>query len=1625
MRSIRAKFLSFSKSAGISLPKFLEDVLADSTEPTGDQPDNPSASRNVSSYAGSSDYDNDYGSDTDLEPWPWTFPEFDTTEEEIKFYRARVEWHEENDPRQPSIIRDQLMLGTAYAAAGHLEAAEEYLCDVRNHMVETWGWNHLASLAYHRDHEGDLEIAVDHLRDDYGDDNHSATRAARHLVSLRLRVGDSHEARRLCDQFQFEGLPENGNLCEWHEDGLIPSLTTQRRVQASGNLPADQIRDRIFQIGPQFGMESFRALEWVRNLINKWTGMDVRTFAEHLGFDKLVQLSSFINPAGLLEEACAIGHEPAVRMLLEKYAKRNDWSDDMQPDMQRSFRRAVLSGSDEVVQLLLDFDVDVNAPDEFATTALHDAAEMGYDGIASLLLDVGADTQKMDAGGNMPMDLALEAGYEAVVRLLMGHHGAIVTSSTAAATPVTKGDRYMWRYPYLCTGFEATVVHFYVEPPEDADTGDTGPQDAHRVQKVSVEKLVRNADGLFDEVVAVSSGSESYPEADFQWIHLPANCMEWVEDLMTTLRSDTSDDLQYPDVLKDELEIDGSSSSSGSFVAFMPYLHWESEAKRQEIDQQVKELESAAIKLDALPFARIYHEEITAMFGKDPDDAAQRYDAAGERNSLLMLQHLFPVPHQPPLHLRRSLDQFQYYMAENTADCGTEQVVSCYLKRRHANIPSPIMMVDQLWIWVMNRKTVVTSFPEPDIPRGQPRESNILDMRNVLDSTLNCLKQKERTPVTSVFDLAELIMAHSLGLNSEKTEWDYERCRYLEIYDYSINHVANEEIGSFNAFADAARKEGKGKLDNGKEKGKRKTKEVKQTRPVQRAAKKVTSNSRMMVGGLVKEVGFRRVATPKGGREKKEDEGLELPAGLDDQNGDHLRLFGELGLAFLETRAASQEARREEDSFDISNEVKLLQDIKLIRGELNILMNLYSQQKAVVEPFTRIIQVAREKAADKPGSAACSPSSKSSLAAAVDRQIAYVERMDLEDLLDLKQKQANVFEARTARVSGKTITVFTIVTIIFLPASFMAAFLALPILEYPSIDDDKMELGYAIRYTVIVTTTVAFPFIILALYVNPILRLIKAAIRPVRAVIQLCRKAAPYLLISVKYSFFLLVRLLRPLAEHAERPVGAIALELRTVSLDDDVSYAALSYVWGNPADTMEVEINGCPSVVTRSLHSALEQFQKNDVCPWLWIDAVCIEQSILSEKNHQIRVMGDIYSGAEVVYMWLGLGTEDTDAVMDLVSRFGPGLHAGGALDTRVKWGVVSRLVQEISAAFPDDNNDDEDGANDVPDGWGLGMAVHRLHRKVFKTQEPVRRGVEGILTRSYWSRIWIIQEVVLACRAVVVVGTRSAPAELFDATLFTMDRTAIVSSLGLGGTTCLVLSLGTRRTSGREDFARPRLQDLLWERRAASGRPHYAASDPRDLVFGLLGLLSEEEKRDLHVDYAQSYVDVFAQATRTMLRTGEKKRGDFLFCLADLPPGTPDGPLPTWVPDWRDVGARGIMTWGVNDARKFRAARDRSQPSREPGDCLDGSRILCRWGCLVDKVTDVMEAPDWIWVDSYEVPRQTDVDWWFRSIVPFVGLGPDPGPGEGYVWRTVSNGKPHELVHTLPCDCRLLETE
>jgi hypothetical protein len=101
----------------------------------------------------------------------------------------------------------------------------------------------------------------------------------------------------------------------------------------------------------------------------------------------------------------------------------------------------------------------------------------------------------------------------------------------------------------------------------------------------------------------------------------------------------------------------------------------------------------------------------------------------------------------------------------------------------------------------------------------------------------------------------------------------------------------------------------------------------------------------------------------------------------------------------------------------------------------------------------------------------------------------------IHPLLELKQKYAAVFEARYARMQataaatqGYTIMVFTIVTVIFLPMSFIAAMFAIDIEEFPRAPDGSrsLRLGYVSKYTFGVGLSISIPLIVVALTVDKI-----------------------------------------------------------------------------------------------------------------------------------------------------------------------------------------------------------------------------------------------------------------------------------------------------------------------------------------------------------------------------------------------------------------------------------------------------------------------------------------------------------------------------------------------------------
>jgi hypothetical protein len=97
----------------------------------------------------------------------------------------------------------------------------------------------------------------------------------------------------------------------------------------------------------------------------------------------------------------------------------------------------------------------------------------------------------------------------------------------------------------------------------------------------------------------------------------------------------------------------------------------------------------------------------------------------------------------------------------------------------------------------------------------------------------------------------------------------------------------------------------------------------------------------------------------------------------------------------------------------------------------------------------------------------------------------------------------------------------------------------------------------------------------------------------------------------------------------------AIRCELRRVPLRR--SHVCLSYTWGNDADHRYIEVNGKGLRVRPNLYTFLLRARRDFKSKELWIDAVCIDQKNVKEKNAQVQMMAEIYRSAKEVLIWAG----------------------------------------------------------------------------------------------------------------------------------------------------------------------------------------------------------------------------------------------------------------------------------------------------------------------------------------------------------------------------------------------------
>ncbi|KAI7222562.1 hypothetical protein KC333_g1055 [Hortaea werneckii] len=98
-----------------------------------------------------------------------------------------------------------------------------------------------------------------------------------------------------------------------------------------------------------------------------------------------------------------------------------------------------------------------------------------------------------------------------------------------------------------------------------------------------------------------------------------------------------------------------------------------------------------------------------------------------------------------------------------------------------------------------------------------------------------------------------------------------------------------------------------------------------------------------------------------------------------------------------------------------------------------------------------------------------------------------------------------------------------------------------------------------------------------------------------------------------------------------------VSCSLRICRLSNAPPFEAISYVWGDSTDTVALTCDGKSKCVTVNLELALKRFRHASDTRTVWADAICIDQSNIAEKNHQVGMMGDVYRQAEQVLVWLG----------------------------------------------------------------------------------------------------------------------------------------------------------------------------------------------------------------------------------------------------------------------------------------------------------------------------------------------------------------------------------------------------
>ncbi|XXG95297.1 hypothetical protein Hte_001558 [Hypoxylon texense] len=747
-----------------------------------------------------------------------------------------------------------------------------------------------------------------------------------------------------------------------------------------------------------------------------------------------------------LHFAAEKNYEDMVKILLSKGAYAQAMSD----GGWTALHIAAQNGHAVITALLLEAGTAVNSQLQNGMTPLHWAAFNGHeDVVRRLLASPGVNSDIKDAFHRTPMLCAVERGYKEIALLLSPHRA---------------GERLSPEAQAACRGFEATIVDF--------------GQFAKRqlVSKESVYDLLYGWDYSTNQpkrqvlpkntLLAKSFAEGGYQSRDIESFKALEECFDQEQhgssahdhsmrpfcQRIAPQQPDPVEQSSNPTYAPDRTETDhgdprGTTASMSEPVGFAQSLdRGEPRSRRSRHKAEIlsERHPGKRPKLSTPP---------RKVRGEDVGETAK---VANPGNIVLFV----PFLHYETAERREKMDNAIKNMRTGEQSSGNPsadlQLVKGYLNHQrplhirrtldqyfYSGIDTTVrnkdqvvsryckrnrwedkmLMVDQLWLWIIGKDLVITCFASR---WEQPKNDPLNVLDNIIEETNGI---KTRAPVTSAYHLATLVFNSCCNtFGRPRVDKSYQ---FPDMFESSTGLIINRQTQLLRSFNQVS---------------------ALSTRWLKERQKRQGHSGRTS----------------------------SFP-------GEHDFVLDAL--------------------LELGEESAMLNETNDIRDELNIIVMILDSQTAMLGTFESVIT---EELREGGGNRSAIDDLVGQLRKRCREQQRRIEtryrdlqRIDrraenaytsLRSLLELKQMQSNALEAKfardqavTASKQGQAILVFTVVTIVFVPMSFIATLFTINI----DVWGDPLTLPYVAKYTFGIGLSISIPLIVMALTVTDIANAVK------------------------------------------------------------------------------------------------------------------------------------------------------------------------------------------------------------------------------------------------------------------------------------------------------------------------------------------------------------------------------------------------------------------------------------------------------------------------------------------------------------------------------------------------------